>query len=1301
MNPSTLTSQRSSLRSPFLNPISLPAATSVQSRRRPFRVSFSRNSAAPSEQSTDAASSPPADVFGGKRELTGVQPVVEKLSPPLRIVTSAIVFAGAVAAGYGLGLRLGKSQNAAYGGAAVLGAAGGAAVYALNSCTPEVAAVNLHNYVAGLDDPKAVKKEDIEGIARKYGVSKQDEAFNAELCGLYCRFVTSVLPPGAQELKGDEVDTIVSFKNSLGIDDPEAASMHMEIGRRIFRQRLETDREGDLEQRRAFQKLIYVSTLVFGDASSFLLPWKRVFKVTDSQVELAIRDNAQRLYASKLKSVGRDIGAEQLVKLKEAQRIYRLSDEHAEDLFKEHARKLVEANISAALRILKSRTRSATGITEVVEELDKMLELNNLLISLKNHPDAARFAPGLGAVSLHGGDYDADRKMDDLKLLFRAYVTDTLSTGRLEESKHSALNQLRNIFGLGKREAESIVLDVTSKVYRKRLSQSVTSGDLEAADSKAAFLQNICEELHFDPQRAIQIHEEIYRQKLQQCVADGELNDDDVAALLRLRVMLCIPQQTIEAAHSDICGSLFEKVVKDAIASGVDGYDADVKQAVRKAAHGLRLSREAAMSIAGKAVRKIFINYVKRARSVGSRTESAKELKKMIAFNTLVVTELVADIKGESSDSATEEPIKEPEPEVLEDEEWESIQTLRKIRPDKELAAKLGKPGQTEITLKDDLEERERTDLYKTYLLFCITGEVKRIPFGAQITTKKDDSEYVLLNQLGAILGLSTTEIVEVHRSLAEQAFRQQAEVILADGQLTKARVEQLNELQKQVGLPPQYVEKIIKNITTTKMAAAIETAIGQGRLNIKQIRELKESSVNLDSMISESLRESLFKKTVDEIFSSGTGEFDEEEVYEKIPADLNINAEKAKNVVRELAQTRLSNSLIQAVSLLRQRNRQGVVSSLNDLLACDKAVPAKPLSWDVPEELADLFAIYMKSGAAPEKLSRLQYLLGISDSMAATLQEMGDRLQTIGAEEEKISSAQLSSNYYSTTCPRTLSIVRNAVVNAVVKEHRMGASLLRLHFHDCFVNGCDASVLLDDTANFTGEKTAPPNTNSLRGFELIDTIKSQLEGACPGVVSCADILAIAARDSVVSLGGPSWTVQLGRRDSTTASLSAATSELPSPSLNLNDLITSFSTKGFTTKELVALSGSHTTGQARCLVFRERIHNETNIDSSFATSLKSNCTASSGTDDNLSSLDVTSPFIFDNAYYKNLVNSKGLMHSDQQLFSGGSTDSLVKTYSTTAETFYTDFANAMLKMGSLSPLTGKSGQVRTNCRKIN
>ena len=63
--------------------------------------------------------------------------------------------------------------------------------------------------------------------------------------------------------------------------------------------------------------------------------------------------------------------------------------------------------------------------------------------------------------------------------------------------------------------------------------------------------------------------------------------------------------------------------------------------------------------------------------------------------------------------------------------------------------------------------------------------------------------------------------------------------------------------------------------------------------------------------------------------------------------------------------------------------------------------------------------------------------------------------------------------------------------------------------------------MLLDDTANFTGEKTAVPNNNSLRGFDVIDTIKSQLENSCPSVVSCADILATAARDSVVAVRTP------------------------------------------------------------------------------------------------------------------------------------------------------------------------------------
>ncbi|EXB25871.1 Cationic peroxidase 1 [Morus notabilis] len=114
-----------------------------------------------------------------------------------------------------------------------------------------------------------------------------------------------------------------------------------------------------------------------------------------------------------------------------------------------------------------------------------------------------------------------------------------------------------------------------------------------------------------------------------------------------------------------------------------------------------------------------------------------------------------------------------------------------------------------------------------------------------------------------------------------------------------------------------------------------------------------------------------------------------------------------------------------------------------------------------------------------------------------------------------------LSPNYYSRKCPQALSISKAGVVAAITNETRAGASLLRLHFHDCFVNGCDALILLDYTANFVGEKTAAPNKNSVGGFEVIDHSKAELEQACPGVVSCADILALTARDSVVYVRTP------------------------------------------------------------------------------------------------------------------------------------------------------------------------------------
>ncbi|KAM0001551.1 putative peroxidase [Helianthus debilis subsp. tardiflorus] len=293
-----------------------------------------------------------------------------------------------------------------------------------------------------------------------------------------------------------------------------------------------------------------------------------------------------------------------------------------------------------------------------------------------------------------------------------------------------------------------------------------------------------------------------------------------------------------------------------------------------------------------------------------------------------------------------------------------------------------------------------------------------------------------------------------------------------------------------------------------------------------------------------------------------------------------------------------------------------------------------------------------------------------------------------------------LSSSYYDRVCPEALPTIKRVVEDALAQERRMGASLLRLHFHDCFVNGCDASILLDQTSTIDSEKNALPNANSARGFEVIDKIKFEVDKVCGRpVVSCADILAVAARDSVVALGGPWWKVKLGRRDSTTASRTEANANLPSPFMDLPALIKNFKDQGLDEEDLVVLSGAHTLGFAQCFTFRDRIHNETNIHPAFASHLRTIC-PQVGADSRLAPLDST-PGSFDVKYFTNLMSKKGILRSDQALFNGGVTNELVSKYSRNQKEFWADFAKSMVKMGDIKPLTGNRGQIRNICRKTN
>ncbi|KAJ4765820.1 Peroxidase [Rhynchospora pubera] len=300
-----------------------------------------------------------------------------------------------------------------------------------------------------------------------------------------------------------------------------------------------------------------------------------------------------------------------------------------------------------------------------------------------------------------------------------------------------------------------------------------------------------------------------------------------------------------------------------------------------------------------------------------------------------------------------------------------------------------------------------------------------------------------------------------------------------------------------------------------------------------------------------------------------------------------------------------------------------------------------------------------------------------------------------------------LQKGFYSDTCPKVEDIVKSTVQKAFNDDATIAPGLLRLHFHDCFVQGCDASVLISGDSS---ERTAFANAG-LRGFEVIDDAKSQLESVCPGVVSCADILAIAARDSVSLAGGPSWSVELGRRDGLVSSASDV-SNLPAPTDSVDVQRQKFSDKGLSDNDLVTLVGAHTIGTTACLFVKYRLFNFTatgnsdpTISPSFLSKLQNMCPQSGDSSDRIP-LDKDTVSKFDVSYFKNIRDGNAVLESDQRLWGDSSTKSIVQNYAGNIRgllglRFNLEFSKSMVKMGAIGVKTGSLGEIRKVCSQFN
>ncbi|CAI8602640.1 unnamed protein product [Vicia faba] len=303
------------------------------------------------------------------------------------------------------------------------------------------------------------------------------------------------------------------------------------------------------------------------------------------------------------------------------------------------------------------------------------------------------------------------------------------------------------------------------------------------------------------------------------------------------------------------------------------------------------------------------------------------------------------------------------------------------------------------------------------------------------------------------------------------------------------------------------------------------------------------------------------------------------------------------------------------------------------------------------------------------------------------------------------LGKSQLQVNYYSSSCPKAEEIIKQQVIDLYHEHGNTAISWVRNLFHDCVVKSCDASLLLATAHGVVSEQTSE-RSFGMRNFKYVDTIKAAVEKECPMIVSCADIVALSARDGIAMLGGPSnIEMKTGRKDSKESYVAVVKDLIPNHNDSISSVLSRFQDIGVDLEATVALLGAHSVGRVHCMNLVHRLYPtvDPTLDPTHAAYLKRRCPTPNPDPRAVEYVrnDLKTPMIIDNNYYKNILQNKGLLTLDAELATDPKTAPYVQKMADDNGYFNEQFSRAIVLLSENNPLVGDQGEVRKDCRFVN
>lgn len=885
--------------------------------------------------------------------------------------------------------------------AAVAGVAGTALAMKAKKKRDGAAYVELYNKLSSMEAPNELTASDLKDISSKYMINWSSQVDGLKT--IYGIFLESMIPVGEQSLRGDEAEKVRAFLDTLGLSEEDAAMVHMDVGRRLNSRAYETkDRNSAFEAKKTFQRLIYVSALVFGEAkAAFLLPWGRNFNLTPQHLFIAKRDNAKAVFRAYIQDNGNDVVPDRkfLHELKEMMNTYKVADESAEEVVGDFIRTHVEKILDGAVANATSRARNR-DYTPTVEACKDLLDYRRKLLKYSNEED---LVPGLAQVSIKGGAYDVDNKRREMLDVYRVFFDETLNfLGSFTDELEADMNELQALLCIPSKDAVKVQDDIASALYKKLLRDEVRSQRIDKAESPAEVLEQLCVRTRFSPEMALKLHLSLYSKKLTEVVEKRKVTDEDEAELKRIQRILCIPTGEIIKVKKEIAGKLLKEAIDEVYQAGAKPVSEYEVEKLADLATALKLEEQVIMDVFGEVTRLRFSSYVMASKKVKNRKDAAGMLKQLVQFNVFVATPILEKLKGfdaakkeladvlakavEAAQKEGAEVPGEKKPEAAAEED-KSMSQMATEKFTAMMAASKGedteKKGQREVNLAKDVDIKDRQQLYKEYLLSTMSSDVTELPVGGLMRKKANTAttraENWRLGELAGVLGLSQMDIAGVHGDLTEQAYKANVqEALRGTGSISKERQEELEAMRAQLGISAERAKQIQRETKAQVLGVSAAQVEGEG-FTLTKVLELADAGIDVEQTCPESVRSNLFRRELEKRVGDGTGNFDVKATLEDLPAKMKLERKYVDRAIKEVVATRKRMLLVQGISQLRQKRPQEALTSVQNLISCWRAQPEEnPMPWTEKAELQDLYVAYASQVEDGGKLETLQQLLGL-----------------------------------------------------------------------------------------------------------------------------------------------------------------------------------------------------------------------------------------------------------------------------------------------------------------------------------